>query len=434
LQPSLTRHPVAVRVLAGLLIAFAAACGGSQSASSNQSTSPAAPGTPSPTPTPAPDPAVPDAGTAVPPPTNSAVPQLAGLADGALLAGPVALTASIPVGTASVQFQVDGSTFANVTAAPFAATWDSFSASNGAHALAIQATDGSGATTASAAVHVTVGNRINHVFVIVMENHDWSEIKGSASAPYINGTLLTQGAHAENYGNVPNLHPSLPNYLWLESGSNQGVLDDGGPSSHQLSAQHLTGLLNNAGVTWKSYQEDISGTDCPLNPVNKYFPKHNPAIYFQDINGGVSATSSVCIAHVRPYTELGRDLEVNVVPSYSFITPNICNDMHDNSGCATGDSIANGDAWLASEVPHILSSKAYKEGGALFITWDESEGSNVPIGFIALSPMIKPGYTSQVSYTHSSTLRTLQEILGVTPLLGGAATANDLSDLFRTFP
>jgi hypothetical protein len=157
-------------------------------------------------------------------------------------------------------------------------------------------------------------------------------------------------------------------------------------------------------------------------------------VYFKDINGGLSSSSSECIAHVRPYSELGRDLEVNVMPAYSFITPNICNDMHDSSGCATTNSIANGDAWLASEVPHILGSRAYQDGGALFITWDESEGGNVPIGFIALSPLIKPNYTSQVAYSHSSTLRSIQEIFGVMPLLGGAASANDLSDLFRSFP
>ena len=39
-----------------------------------------------------------------------------------------------------------------------------------------------------------------------------------------------------------------------------------------------------------------------------------------------------------------------------------------------------------------------------------------------------------VSYSHSSTLRTFQEIFGLSPLLGDAANATDLSDLFQTFP
>ena len=102
-----------------------------------------------------------------------------------------------------------------------------------------------------------------------------------------------------------------------------------------------------------------------------------------------------------------------------------------NSGCATSDSIRNGDTWLSQEVPKILASRQYQEGGALFITWDESEGGDVPIGFIALSPLAKPGYSNQVLYSHSSTLRTVQEIFGVTPFLGDAANATDLKDLFK---
>jgi phospholipase C len=213
------------------------------------------------------------------------------------------------------------------------------------------------------------------------------------------------------------------------------VTDDATPSVHRLStSQHLTGLLNNAGISWKSYQEDISGTGCPLSYVNLYAPRHNPMIYFTDINGGLDYGNGGCISHVRPYPELSRDLETDTVPAYSFITPNTCNDMHDSSGCATSNPVANGDGWLSREVPRIMASKAYQNGGAIFITWDESEGGNAPIGFIALSPLAKAGYSNQIAYSHSSTLRSIQTILGVTPFLGDAANATDLGDLFRSFP
>ena len=102
------------------------------------------------------------------------------------------------------------------------------------------------------------------VFVIVMENHNWSQIKDSPSAPYIN-ELLTEGAHAEAYYNPPDLHPSEPNYLWLEAGENFGIVDDAAPAAnHQATTAHLTALLDAAGISWKSYQEDISGDTCPL--------------------------------------------------------------------------------------------------------------------------------------------------------------------------
>ncbi|MFL5309858.1 MAG: alkaline phosphatase family protein [Myxococcales bacterium] len=272
-----------------------------------------------------------------------------------------------------------------------------------------------------------VDKGIGHVFVILMENHNWVDIKGSASAPYINGTLLPLGSHAENYMNPPGLHPSLPNYIWLEAGTNFGIRNDSGPSvNHQSSTRHLVTLLQAAGITWKSYQEDISGTACPVSTTGNYAPKHNPMVYFDDVTS--SATN--CIEHVRPYPELARDLEVDTAPGYSFITPNLCNDMHD--ACASGDSIRNGDAWLAREVPKILGSPAFKRDGVLFITFDEGEGGNDgPIGLIALSRHAKGGgYSNAIRYTHSSLLRTVQHIFKVTPLLGDAANATDLGDLF----
>jgi hypothetical protein len=420
-KSSIARAFVRAFAILGIAAALACSSGSSSDLASGGNSNPSSSGgAPAPTPTPAP---------------NPSGPQLAGLSNGSVVAGQVSLSATVPEGTTQVEFQVDGTTMATVSAAPFTATWDSFSVANGAHALAVRATDGAGTATAAAPVQVNVTNKIDHVFVILLENHDWSQIKGNSSAPYVNGTLLAQGAHAENYQNVPNLHPSLPNYIWLEAGSNLGVTDDATPSNHRLATtQHLTALLNKAGVSWKSYQEDIAGTECPIDYVSLYAPRHNPAVYFTDINGGLDRNNADCIAHMRPYTELTRDLETDNVPAFSFITPNTCNDMHDSSGCATPNPVRNGDTWLAREVPKILASKAYKNGGALFITWDESEGGNVPIGFIALSPLAKAGYSNTIRYTHSSTLRSIQTIFAVSPFLGDAANATDLSDLFRSFP
>ena len=86
-------------------------------------------------------------------------------------------------------------------------------------------------------------------------------------------------------------------------------------------------------------------------------------------------------------------------------------------------------------MPAILNSAAYRNDGLLLITWDESEGGDFPIGMIAMSPKAKGhGYTNSISYTHSSTLRSLEEIFNVQPFLGDAANATDLSDLFSSFP
>jgi phosphatidylinositol-3-phosphatase len=276
---------------------------------------------------------------------------------------------------------------------------------------------------------------IKHVFLITMENHNWSDIKNNPSAPYINNTLLPAASYAEQYYNPPGNHPSEPNYLWLEAGTNFGISDDFDPSiNHQSTSQHLVTLLSNAGISWKSYQEGISGTDCPLTGNGLYAPKHNPMVFFDDVTNSNDPNSSNCISHIRPYTELATDLQQNTEANYNFITPNLCNDMHDT--CAPlNDSVMQGDTWLSQNLPTILNSQAYMNGGIVFITWDEGEGGDGPIGMIVLSNDAKGGgYSNTIRYTHSSTLRTLEEIFGVTPLLGDAANATDLSDLFKIFP
>src|SRR4051812_44380856 len=172
---------------------------------------------------------------------------------------------------------------------------------------------------------------VKTVFVILMENHNWSDIKGSPSAPYTNNTLLAMASHAEQYFNPPGIHPSLPNYLWLEAGTNFGITNDNAPSSnHQSTVSHFSTQLKNAGISWKTYQENISGTVCPLTSIYPYAPKHNPFVYFDDVTNTNDPNSAYCIAHVRPYTELAADLQNNTVARYVFITPNLCNDTHDS--------------------------------------------------------------------------------------------------------
>ncbi|TLZ64378.1 MAG: hypothetical protein E6K20_00090 [Gammaproteobacteria bacterium] len=96
---------------------------------------------------------------------------------------------------------------------------------------------------------------------------------------------------------------------------------------------------------------------------------------------------------------------------------------------------------MATHVPVILNSAAYKQGGVIFITWDEGEGGSAPgdtkdgpIGMMVLSPKAKVGYQNTIHYDHGSTLRTVEEIFKVSPMLGGAANQTDLSDLFTSFP
>ncbi len=280
---------------------------------------------------------------------------------------------------------------------------------------------------------------IKTVFVIMMENKSWSNILGNSSAPYINKTLLPMASYANQYYDPPKNHPSLPNYLWLEAGTNFGITKDGTPAQfHQSTTNHFVTLLQNAGYNWKAYAEGITGTVCPLLQKGSYTPRHNATLYFDNVTNTNDPTSANCIAHERPYPELAADLQNNTVANFNFIQPNLCDDMHGTKGCqaSSNSEVRHGDTWLSQAIPQILNSQAYQTGGALFIVWDEGVGTtDGPIGMIVLSPDAKGlGYSNAIHYTHSSTLLTLEEIFGLTPLLGDAANATDLSDLFIPAP
>ena len=172
--------------------------------------------------------------------------------------------------------------------------------------------------------------------------------------------------------------------------------------------------------------------------------EHLAFVYFNDVNHGLNFQSPECISHVRPYYQLATDLADHTSARYNFITPNLCHDGHEGvSPCdqnEPADNTQRSDAWLKQNVPLITESDEYKEGGALFIIWDEAEDSGKfsdgPIGMFILSPFAKGGgkkaFSNSIHHDHSSTLKTLQEIFRVEPLLGAAAKpeTKDISDFF----
>lgn len=315
-------------------------------------------------------------------------------------------------------------------------------------ALCIETASVSGAPAPAPQTATTASPHIQTVFIIVMENHNWSDIVGSAYAPYINTTLLPIAAHTERYHNPWGIHPSLPNYLWMEAGKNFGIWNDKPPGTNsQSTTNHLVTRLNNLGISWKAYVEDIAGTECPLTSSGYYAVNHNPFVYFNDVTDNQNLASAYCLEHVRPFSQLFTDIAQNALPQYSFIVPNLCDDMH--SWC-TENPILQGDTWLANNLPAILASPAYVQGGAVFLTWDESftpEESEAttdadeypppdqPIGMIVLSPFAKHGYQNWIRYNHGALLRTVEEIFGIDPVLPDDLGRDaDLRDLFAEFP
>ena len=254
-----------------------------------------------------------------------------------------------------------------------------------------------------------------------MENYGYGSVIGSSSAPYVN-SLLPSSAFATNYYGVS--HPSLPNYLALTGGSTYGISSD--CTTCWVSARNLADNLEATGSSWKAYMESMP-SPCFIGDSYPYAQKHNPFIYFNDIR----TNTSRCQAHVVPYTQLATDLgSTSTTPNYAFITPNMCNDMHD---CG----VAAGDRWLQSQVPQILSSPAFRvQRSLLVLTWDEDDigaGNHVPT--ILLGGGIGVGARSAVAYNHYSLLHTIESARGVSTLTTNDAGSPAITDLFsQTVP
>lgn len=246
-----------------------------------------------------------------------------------------------------------------------------------------------------------------HVVVIVMENRGLGQVQGSTSAPYLNGLAARCGV-ATDYSGVA--HPSLPNYIALTSGGIQGIHDDSGPAAHPLTVPSIFSLL---GTGWRSLEESMP-VPCDHASGGEYATKHNPAVYY-------TAVAAECRAQDVPMDDAAPDISAR----YTFITPNLCNDGHD---CST----ATADRWLSVEVPRILDTPQYRSGTTVvFITWDESDTGASLVPTYVVAPSVPPGTRVSTPLDHYSLLRTTEELLGLTPLLGAAATAPSMRAAFH---
>ena len=334
-----------------------------------------------------------------------------------------------------------------------------------------------GTPTQPAAGPLTKGTGTpGHVFIVNLENKGYESVWGTGSgAPYLSTTLRNQGVLLSQYYGIA--HHSNPNYLAQISGqaSNAMTRDDcpsyapftqtgvmspgqaeGSGCVYPASVPTLPGQLTAAGKSWKGYMEDmktpcrhpgLGARDASQNAKvgDQYATRHNPFVYFEEIT-----SSPDCTANVVDFSKLAGDLKsVDTTPALAYITPNLCNDGHDDP-CVDGSpgGLARADAWLVQQIPKILDSPAFKQDGMLVITFDESEGntvgpSGIPggtaggrIGALVLSPLTKGGTTSERLYNHFSLLATVEDVFSL-PRLGyaGAAGLNSFGgDVFNARP
>jgi len=249
----------------------------------------------------------------------------------------------------------------------------------------------------------------------VFENKKYSAIIGSANAPYINSIAEQCGSASNFYAEA---HPSLPNYIAMTSGSTQGITDDSGPSAHPLNEASIFSQL---GSGWRALEESMP-SNCHLTNSGQYAVRHNPAAYYTNIR-------TACQTQDVPL-ESTPDLSAR----FTFITPNLCHDMHSSScGSDATSEVKNGDNWLSSFLPKVLASTEYQAGRtAVFITWDEDDYSSTQhIPTLVVAPSVPAGTTVATSYDHYSMLRSTEEMLGIGTYLGGAASATSMRSGFH---
>ncbi|MFJ9850443.1 alkaline phosphatase family protein [Streptomyces sp. NPDC101150] len=250
----------------------------------------------------------------------------------------------------------------------------------------------------------------DHVVVVVMENHAYSQVIGSSSAPYLNNTLKAGGANlTQSFGLT---HPSEPNYYQLFSGSNQGRTDDSCVPVGSLNAPNLGSELIAAGKTWASYNEDLPSQGSTVCSSGKYAQKHNPWFGFSNVP---TSTAKTMTQFPTDYTTL---------PKVSFVVPNLCNDMHD---C----SVSTGDSWIQSKLG-AYATWAQTHNSILVVTFDEDNkqsGNRIPT--VLYGAHVSPGSSSGTTYNHYNTLRTLEDLAGLTTHAGNAGSASDITGIWN---
>jgi hypothetical protein len=316
---------------------------------------------------------------------------------------------------------------------------------------------------------------IKHVWIVVLENKDYEVTFGKTSpAPYLAKTLPSQGQLLTHY--FATGHLSLDNYITMVSGQPPnpvtqadcqffqdfiGTMGADGVAVGQgcvypPEVKTIADQLEAKGLTWKGYMEDQALGEpktCRHPDINQrdgtqsatkedqYAARHNPFVYFHSI-----IDRPICATNVLDLSALPGDLATkSTTPNYSFITPDLCSDGHDEP-CIDGrpGGLHSVNDFLQEWIPKITGSPAYADGGLVIVTFDEAEddasdccneptGPNTPnnggptqgngggrVGAVLLSPYIKAGSVNDTPYNHYSLLRSIEDLFGV-PHLGYAA-------------
>ena len=253
----------------------------------------------------------------------------------------------------------------------------------------------------------------DHIVVMVFENRDADAIMApSSSAPYFrslaSGSVTLSRLFAIS-------HPSLPNYLALTSGSTHDIQSD--CATCLVDGTNIVDQLESAGISWKAYMESMPEPCSTAVTAGKYVIKHDPFMYYTDIRDDVDRCNNVV-----PLRQLTSDLQAGSLPTFAWVTPNLCHDMHD---CPT----ATGDRFLRGWTPRIVA--ALGSNGIFVILFDEGytgagcchdQAAGGHIAGIIIGPGAGVGITIRTRVNQYSVLRLIEDAWGL-GALGDTARA-----------
>src|SRR5712692_4882133 len=259
--------------------------------------------------------------------------------------------------------------------------------------------------------------QFGHVFIVVEENHSFSSVIGNPDMPYLN-SLANQYGLATNY--FADTHPSIGNYFMLTTG--QIITNDDG-FMDTVTDDNIVRQLLAAGVTWRSYAEDLPWVGYTDGDMYPYFKHHNPFTYFSDV-----LNSPDQLNNLVPFSQFSTDLANNTLPQFSFIVPNVLDDAHDGS-------LADADSWLRTNIDPLIQSPLFQQDGLLVIVFDESfdtdtQNGGGQVAMVVVSPKAKSAYQSTAFYQHQSTLRLMAQGIGLSSFPAAATTAPEMCEFF----
>jgi phosphatidylinositol-3-phosphatase len=262
----------------------------------------------------------------------------------------------------------------------------------------------------------------------MMENKWDGNIVGNSKAPYEN-SLIKNYAFAKNY--YPLTLGGLGDYIGITDGDSHSLLHQSSeclPSSCYSTDTNIFSLLQNHGLTWKGFAESMP-SNCYKKSYgslpNLYWPWHTAIPYYTDLAKSCS-TNDVPFGNLAQKTgHFFDELKSNNLPSFSMVSPNVCDDMHT---CPKGENaIAAGDKWLSEFIPDIISSSSYSST-VILVTFDNGPALSDPIPMIIVGPSNLVNYGTFIQkYTHYSTLATIEDIFHLGNLGRNDKTATPMS-------